>query len=89
MTETEMKQGLDYFTSTADQGIIYMYMYICETILIDITAGRPCDIDIYRGNEPLGIAISGGIGSYQVSIFQYTLVYLLYFFFRMVYIFRR
>ena len=35
-------------------------------VAAEIVAGMPCEIEIFAGNQPLGITVIGGAGSFQV-----------------------
>ena len=72
LTEAEMKEGVDYYTTmTTERGtssliILYSYNYY----YIDVVIGKPTNIEIFRGNQPLGITLCGG---YQVLNIPLTL----------------
>ncbi len=74
LSETEVKQGVDYHppTLSVDQGI-HVHVFHCGIFIIiflfsDVKPGKMSTVEIFRGNQSLGISIVGGVDSYQVSI---------------------
>ena len=73
-----MKQGVEHFTSPAiDQGTSChgnschgngCHGNVC--FYVEIRPGKLSTIEIFRGNQALGISIVGGVNSYQVINIQ-------------------
>ena len=56
LTEAEMKEGVDYYTTmTSERGTSSLIILYIHIIIRCIVIGKPTNIEIFRGNQPLGI----------------------------------